>query len=302
VGSLGLVALVVLLILNALGVFTPASISVQPLLKLPATSAVAVGLGEGWLANDNNNTVVEFNPSTGAHLAQPIAVKGRPATITTAFGHVWVGSFVSDTVEEIDPSTHRVVRDIKVAAGPSGFAVLDGELWVASVIDNTLSAINPTTGRVVITQHLPTGAVRVAAGFGRLWVSGTSRELVAVSPRRAGGSLPSTKIKIGLIPLAVAVGNGSVWVANSSSNSVSQIDPRTDTVIHTYKGVENPIAVVVTGSQTWVAEGPHDLRVLGSSLKPVALAGAPRDIVALGNTVFVAEGNPGGIQTASVKN
>ena len=48
------------------------------------------------------------------------------------------------------------------------------------------------------------------------------------------------KIRVGRNPIAVAVGAGSVWVVNHDDGSLSRIDPRTGRVITTIPVGPNP--------------------------------------------------------------
>jgi YVTN family beta-propeller protein len=62
-------------------------------------------------------------------------------------------------------------------------------------------------------------------------------------------------IRVGATPIAVAVGEGSVWVANSEDGTLSRIDPKTRQVIRTI-GLGTPLADVAVGfGSVWAADG-----------------------------------------------
>ena len=50
----------------------------------------------------------------------------------------------------------------------------------------------------------------------------------------------------------VAVGEGSVWVANSLGDTVSQIDPARNRVVRRIRVGEDPVAVAAGGGAVWV--------------------------------------------------
>jgi YVTN family beta-propeller protein len=52
--------------------------------------------------------------------------------------------------------------------------------------------------------------------------------------------------------IGVAVGLGSVWVANNLEGTVSRIDPRTNRVVDTIKVGGNPTWIAVTADRVWV--------------------------------------------------
>jgi len=61
-----------------------------------------------------------------------------------------------------------------------------------------------------------------------------------------------TTIAVGRSPEGVAVGAGSVWVANSGDGTISRIDPRTNNVIATITVGGSPQAITVAHGRVWV--------------------------------------------------
>jgi len=69
---------------------------------------------------------------------------------------VYVPNGISDTVDEIDPRTHRVIRVIHVGRLPQ-HVVPSWDLrtlWVTNDLSNTLTALDPRTGRVLRTVRV----------------------------------------------------------------------------------------------------------------------------------------------------
>ena len=60
-------------------------------------------------------------------------------------------------------------------------------------------------------------------------------------------------IRVGQRPVALAVGAGAVWVANRDSGSISRIDPETNDVVDTVEVGAAPAGIAVAGGLVWVA-------------------------------------------------
>jgi YVTN family beta-propeller protein len=56
-------------------------------------------------------------------------------------------------------------------------------------------------------------------------------------------------------PIGVAVGAGSVWVANSTAGTISRIDPRESEVVSTIEVGGTPRGVAVGRGAVWVTVG-----------------------------------------------
>jgi YVTN family beta-propeller protein len=272
-------------------------------LRLPAGSALARGIGGAWVTDDLRDRLIRFDPSDG-RTEQFVHLSGRPVAMLLAGADLWVADMVSNSVEEVVARSLRVVRTVPVPTGPSGLAELDGQIWVTSVIANEVTPLNPLTGKTGASLHVPAGAVRIAAGFGALWVTGTTDELTEIDLTAHGIGPVLPPFEVGNAPIGVATGDGSVWVANTLSGTVVRIDPRTRKVIHTYHVGGDPLALTVAGGRVWLADGTaQTLRTLfpTGGPKPVGLGATPRFLLPLGNAVWVAANNPGRVIEASVR-
>jgi YVTN family beta-propeller protein len=81
-------------------------------------------------------------------------------------------------------------------------------------------------------------------------------------------------------PSAIAYGEGSVWVTMPNEDSVSRIDPNTNSVQQTIGAGDGPTAIVVGGGFVWVASS-LDGTVL--QIDPQAHGGQVVDKIAVGN-------------------
>src|SRR4029077_7962282 len=116
-----------------------------------------------------------------------------PEGLALAGGSLWVANRASDSISRIDQVTNRVVATIKVGAGPLGVTVSGGAVWVANNGDGTVSRIDPTTNGVITVQ---------------------------VDPATFTSVLPSI----------VATSDRSVWLVDSHSNRLVEIDTTTAAV------------------------------------------------------------------------
>ena len=96
-----------------------------------------------------------------------------------------------------------------------------------------------------------------ALGFALL---GGSSGLSSVSPNAIGVIDPGSnelvaEVPVGIDPESIAVGEGSVWVANAEDETVSRIDPATRKVVRTISVPDHPSDLTVGGGSVLVALG-----------------------------------------------
>jgi streptogramin lyase len=285
----------------------PPPASAQVVVHSEAASVTFDSTG-GWLVDDHAGTVRHFATATGATVGRPLHLGGRLISVVSGFGDIWVADIAGSKVWEIDPKTARVVGSpIPVAEGPVSLAAGDGGVWVASLVAGTVSLIDPRTGDVVASGTLPDGAVRLAIGPDGVWVSGQTDSLTRIDPRPVDGKLQWRTVDVGQGPFGVGVGDGSVWVANVKSGSVSRVDPASMRVTATYTvggaggGVpSNPEMVALWHNRVWVADGQQGVVV---ALDPttgqqtgsaVPVPGVIRQLVIdPGGTLWGTTANPG---------
>ena len=246
-----------------------------------APSNVAVGEGSVWVLDGDDKTVTQIDPETN-HVRRVFSTASRPTDIAAGAGAVWVGNGPSrggesefpESVSRIDPASGVVVGtvDLPPAAGghPTGIggfsrqklAVTPEAVWAINP-DQTVSRIDPRTNRVV--ARIRAKAQLIAAGEGDVWIVedggiaeiDTARNVVSrrvelpaefISALAVGagsvwvadpfdGSLwriardpPVAKRRIPLEPWVngVAFGGGAVWATNEIADEVYRIDPRTN--------------------------------------------------------------------------
>ena len=100
----------------------------------------------------------------------------------------------------------------------------------------------------------------------------------------------------------MAVGAGSVWVANAKGGTVSQVDPASLAVVHTFPAGRDPLSIGVAGGRVYVGDGSaQTLRTVFPSpaSKVLGIGTTPRSVLPVGGSVWVAGANPGRVLSVS---
>jgi YVTN family beta-propeller protein len=71
-------------------------------------------------------------------------------------------------------------------------------------------------------------------------------------------------IPVGRLPTALALGGGSLWVANAASGTVSRIDPATRKVIQTIDVGNSPSGLTLADGLLWVSVQANTLGAPGA--------------------------------------
>jgi YVTN family beta-propeller protein len=240
----------------------------------------ALGGGAARIAriDPNLNDVVLTIPiETGS-----VGLGSSPAQILAAAeGAVWVENpELQVVVSRIDTARNKVAATFRAAGpsygfntgtaggvpGASGIAVADGAVWVASDagvtrISARSNAVSRTIGLGVV---VPTA---LALGEGALWVAARpgfyccplgrpkaigKGTLTRIDP--ATNSVEAT-IPIGGNPAGVAVGEGSVWIADRGTRSVVRVDPERNRVVARIKVGSRPRGIAVGDGSVWISVG-----------------------------------------------
>jgi YVTN family beta-propeller protein len=110
----------------------------------------------------------------------------------------------------------------------------------------------------------------------------------------------AASVAVGTSPSAVAVGEGSIWVASADAETVSRIDPGDQRVTQTIPVGHSPQGVAVAGGFVWVSNGLDgtvsqiDPRIGGGKvIQEVRVGNQPTAVVADGDAVWVANSTDG---------
>ena len=177
--------------------------------------------------------------------------------LTAGGGAVW-GNWES-TMVRIDPDSGKQTDEIKVPQAPCGRSAFGyGAVWSQACFDEGLVRVDPSSLEVT---HVPleasdiyNGASGIGVGEGAVWVvaDGEGCEaclLVGVDP----DSLEvSHEIEIEPGGASVAVGLGSVWVANPEGAVVTRVDPKAGDVVSQTPVEGSPQYLAVGEGSAWV--------------------------------------------------
>lgn len=89
-------------------------------------------------------------------------------------------------MQKIDPRTDRVVATTKVGPGPRFLDVGQGGVWTLNQRDGSVTRLDPTSGKVVanIKAGILGEGGDMTAGGGWIWARGTNRLLTRIDPRK----------------------------------------------------------------------------------------------------------------------
>lgn len=240
----------------------------RSLVKTFAVGATPAGLavepGSLWVGDSVDSSVLELEPEGGAVLrtieAPPLTPppvrpgKPRGGAIATGFGAVWFSSG-NATITRIDPATGRVSTQIRhlglTSDDTSQIAVGEGAVWVSSCC-SVVTRIDPRTNEVAAVLEGFDGPI--AAGLGGVWLAATGdgEQLWRIEPSdRSRGNTQSRTI--GPNPIGIAVGEGSLWVANGDG-TISRVDP-TSYETTTIRVGRHLGGIAVGDGAVWVAVG-----------------------------------------------
>jgi len=188
-----------------------------------AVVSLTVGGGAVWAVLADGQRIVKIHPATltvTATIANPLPAEWPPS-IAYGDGALWLADPIppppgadsaTGAVVRIDPSTSAVVATIAVGRSPEGLAFTPGAVWTANHrSDQPVSSPTPHT--------FSASKVDVAKN------QETARTVVET---RADTGDPWQNFCCG--PQGATAGAGSIWVADTTTNQVSRIDPSTGTV------------------------------------------------------------------------
>jgi YVTN family beta-propeller protein len=255
---------------NSLAVIDPSNNKVVHVVTVGDTPrGVVVGRNAVWVANSADGTVSKLDRDT-LRVIQTIGIGAQATDLVESNGRVWVTTGFDDSVVPIDARSGGVQDSIRLPGDQtaSAYAVAAGAgaLWASS--GNRLVQIDPRTGTIVEAPHIGRGRGALSGccfsihdldfGDGAIWLADGSETLARVSLH--GGRITGSTL-LGVIPVAVKVGYGAVWVGVPDPNrpvlALWRVDPRTVRVTQTITlGSDNnylaSLDVAIGAGSVWV--------------------------------------------------
>jgi YVTN family beta-propeller protein len=221
-----------------------------------AIPVFALGQGDGGTdARVEPNFVAVVDPGAN-RVVDSVPAGARPLGVAVSKGAVWIANVDDETLSRIEPRTRTLVRTIGLDATPTGVAFGSGSVWVANGILGSATRVDPGANAAVATVDITfrsTGGT-IAVGEGAVWAAFGNGEIARVDP----GSHAVTTGVAGTTPSAIAVFEGSVWVANAGSSTISRINPRTVSAVSEITVGRRPRGLAVGEGSLWVANEEDD--------------------------------------------
>jgi YVTN family beta-propeller protein len=241
-----------------------------------APTGIAAAGGFVWVLNaatPENTTpgveVTKINPRFGdivdripTDLSYGEVIEG---SLAVADGSAWVPSAhayaPTEILERIDLATHRVTGRFRMF-GPrrasEGIVYAGGAVWFHDA--RGLVRLDPRTGNTDIAEVRGGGGI--AVGTGRVWVAArffpscllaecTQPKSGYIATVDLGARAVRTTTAVG-DPASIALGDGSLWVANRNTHNVQRIDPETKRTIATIRLGNPPTTLAVGNGAVWV--------------------------------------------------
>ncbi|MFN2525799.1 MAG: hypothetical protein ABR505_05990 [Actinomycetota bacterium] len=301
------VGLLALLVVQSTDADRPVRPAAPDALRLTTTvavgerpSAVALGYGSAWVANDAGGSVSQIDLITDEILAT-IPTRGNPDEIVVGEGAVWVTNRSRASVQRIHPLTGDIVDEIPIGSQPElltmDLTVGPGGIWVAALESGTVYRIDPE--RPGPPEAFPRSGTDVAADGTQVWAMDAQRgRLVRLAGTGAGPDVVRIPRRSATPNTDLAVGFGALWVALGDEGTVTRIDLGTGE--HQATQVGGGYADLAVGADgVWALTGTDDdargdlVRLdpltgaaLGGAL---AVDGSPIDVAAGSGYVWVAQ-------------
>ena len=199
---------------------------------------VAVGSKAVWVTNAADGTVTEVDLKQ-LKVIQTIGIGKQASDVVVASGRVWVVTGIDNSLVQIDERSGGILGTLPLSSDPSAsahaVAAGYGAIWATS--GDRLLKIDASSGDVLAGfggRACCFGVNDVAVGLGAAWIADVTELIFRITARNARmtGSAP-----LGVIPIAIAIGDGSVWltVPGPPDGRVAlwRVDPLTLRVIQT---------------------------------------------------------------------
>ena len=245
-----------------------------------------------WIANRFDDTVMPYDPRTGA-LGTPIAVEDEPrdGVLSRDGRFYFVADRAAKTISVIDTVRNTVSAEIGVGNSPNGLVITpDGStVWVANYDDGTIQPIDVKTLKAGKPIGVGVGPryIAIAPDASRLYVTVQGSNAVVPVALHAGTATVLPPIPVGQRPAGIALGilSPKLYVVDNGENAVSVVDlPSKQVVARVRVGVE-PMYVSVdpSGKLAYVTNyatstvTPIDLTT--NTAKPdITVGGQPFDV------------------------
>lgn len=194
------------------------------------------------------NTVVRLAEAN--EVGDAVAVARGPSAMVVADGALWVASEAGTVTRvSLDDHSAQVVGGVGT---PTALAFADGSIFVSEGYAGRISRIDAAT--VQVRDSVDLHARRIAATSDGLWLTDDLGDRVARLSMTTLEEDGVVALEAASGPRAlVSDGDGSIWVGNERSGTLSEIDAASATSIGHLIGLGSPATDVAVGSgSVWV--------------------------------------------------
>lgn len=200
-----------------------------------------------WVANLDNNTVVEISPFGGTLRTISVPAPGRLFFDGT---HLWVVSGTL-TLRKINPSDGTVLGTFFTGGVNPGLMAFDGtHLWVVNHGSGTIAKMRPSDGVVISTVGTSVNVTGIAFDGTHLWIvngGGNTVSIVRPSDSATVATLPT-----GTAPAGIAFDGLFMYVTNSGDNNATKFRVSDRVALGTFFTLQQPTQVVAGGGYLWI--------------------------------------------------
>jgi len=188
-----------------------------------APLALAASTDSVWILSDDKSTLMRVDPKENAIVAES-RLPSACTSLLFAETSIWVTCPGADRVLRIDPRTNLVDKRIEVPGGPVSAAFGESSIWVLTQKEGKVAQVDPKTNKVTATIELsiPNATGNIAFGEGSVWISAPGFPISRINPSTAKVVQQFTGDGAGTI----YSGLGSIWLANSTTKTVTRFDPK----------------------------------------------------------------------------
>ena len=220
--------------------------------------------------------------SAYARVEAVIPVKGIPFGLAVSQDAVWVLQRSQPfskpgSVLQLDRATNQIVGEpIQLDFDPWSIAATDDSVWVAKNGPAAVAHIDPGTQQIVATVDVD--ASLVAVDTQAVWVSGAGENADNANTASPVDStthhLVGLPVPVGLEPIQMVAGAGSVWVGSHGIGTLTRIDFQTGQILATID-VGFPIHGLTAGPESVWAADYHGNKVVQISSITNQIIGEP---------------------------
>jgi YVTN family beta-propeller protein len=182
--------------------------------------------------------------SAGAVVATVVAIivpKAAPAIVVEA-----------NVLEAIGARSGDATDRVLLPAQPGTVAVAGGSLWVASPVGGAVFQVDPAEGAVIDRIPLDGEPGSIVSGGNAVFVASTLGATVErIDPGTGTVTWASELSETG--PVAMAYGNGGVWVADSTDEDLLELGAISGSVLRSFSLDEHPTSIALADGLVWVA-------------------------------------------------